>query len=663
MRSKFCGVLAAAVLFACPVLAVDWAPIDQQTLSIDKPRIDPEADAEALFWEAWVADQQQGSMPQTIKTHYLRVKIFTEKGVEDHSTIDLASVNKTRILDLRGRTIKPDGRIVELEKASVFERTVAKVGNISVRKRSFSMPNVEVGDIIEYQWREFTDNSFAQYIRLHFQRGIPVWRITYHVKPSALAARAGLIMQSHSVRADNSPFESEGRGFYRTSVENAPAFKEEAYMPPEDQVRAWSLLYYSKPSKTDPERFWKDYGKKQYGAYQREMKADGTVKAKAAELTADAANDAEKTQLILDYCVGEIRRKYHDRGGFSSEEQDDFKANRGPGDTIKKGVGTGFDVNMLFGALASAAGLEVRVARVPRRDDLFFDPNFLNPYFLNSSVMAVQIDGEWRFYDPQSPYVEPGMLSWPEEGVQVLVTDPKNPQWAETAFSEPERSVMNRSAVMELSPNGTLEGEVVYTYTGSMGSARKRTYDGQTDEERIETIEGFVKRRLSTAEVSDVSIKNADSVDGDISYSFHVKVPGYAAATGKRLFLQPNFFERNTGSRFDTNERIHDIYFNYGWSENDSITIKMPEGFTLEDAEAPQSSTIEHVGGNQLSLAVQGGDKLVYQRDFVWGQGGNLLFPASSYSQVKGAFDFMHQQDQHAVTLRQVAEKASGGAE
>lgn len=112
-------LLTLIFLICSPLNAVEWEAVLESDLSIDQPKIDPEADAEAIFWKVWITDHMLGGQqPQTIKEQYLRIKVFTDRGVEDHSTIDLvSSTGETRIADLRARTIKPDGRIIELEKS------------------------------------------------------------------------------------------------------------------------------------------------------------------------------------------------------------------------------------------------------------------------------------------------------------------------------------------------------------------------------------------------------------------------------------------------------------------------------------------------------------------------------------------------------------------
>ena len=639
--------------------AVNWKPVDPAELALKEPKIDPNADAEALFWDVWVTDQLQGgSLPQTVFTHYVRVKIFTERGIESQSTVDLSSRARVRISDLKGRTIKSDGSIIELERAAVFEREVARVSGIRARTKSFSMPNVEVGDIIEYQWREFRDDQLSMYLRLYFQRDIPSWRVTYHVKPLDVT-HLGYYMQSQAFNFEYAGWQPEPQGFFVTSVDNVPAFREEPYMPPEDQVRSWLLLFYARKSDLDKEKFWREHGKELYNEHKRELKVDGKIKQAAAEITAGAASEAEKVARIKEFCLTKITNIYHDRSGMTAEEREKVKENKKPSDTLASGKGSSNDINMLFAALLNAAAITARPARSAGRNDRFFNPAFLNPYFLNRYNMAVQVDGAWQFYDLSSPYLPEGMLRWPAEGVAALVTDPKEPIWVETKMSGPEMTAVRRHGEFRLSPDGALEGKVRVEYTGHQGVARKSIYDGQTPEERQKDLTDSVTNRLSTAVLSQVEMENVDDLVKPFAFSYDVSVPGYALLTGKRIFLQPNYFERNSQPLLATSERLHDIYFDYPWSEHHSISIEIPKGFVLENAEAPHATTFEGVGGYLAKILVEDGRKLIYTREFTFGENGNIMFPAKSYLQLKGAFDFVHQQDSHTLTLRQADTQAA----
>jgi hypothetical protein len=68
---------------AWPVFSADWKPVTDAELAMKAPRVDKNADAEALLWEVHVVDELMGGQDlQTSRRHYLRIKIFTEKGRE-----------------------------------------------------------------------------------------------------------------------------------------------------------------------------------------------------------------------------------------------------------------------------------------------------------------------------------------------------------------------------------------------------------------------------------------------------------------------------------------------------------------------------------------------------------------------------------------------------
>jgi hypothetical protein len=139
-------------------------------------------------------------------------------------------------------------------------------------------------------------------------------------------------------------------------------------------------------------------------------------------------------------------------------------------------------------------------------------------------------------------------------------------------------------------------------------------------------------------------------------------VPAYATRTGKRLFLQPAFFQKGTSPLFPTTERRHEVYFHYPWSENDQVEITLPEGFALDNAEAPSG-----FNGGDLSKyepragVTQDGRTLIYTRKFYFGKGGDntLRFPVNSYANLKNYFDEVNKHDGHTIALKQGAASAS----
>ena len=655
-------VLLLIAFAATSTLAGDWKPVDPAELALKAPVVEKDADAEAIFWEVRVDDNPEGDL---IFNHYIRIKIFTERGREAQSRVDIVFGKLFRsniqIKDIAGRTIKPDGSIIELKKADIFERDIVRASGLKAKAKTFAMPGVEPGAIIEYRWREVRANQSAQYIRLQFQRDIPVQSVKYYIKPfpfEGLGMRAQTFHSPQDVK-----FSKEKDGFFSTTLTNMPAYREEPRMPPEDEVRAWTLLYYARDDKFDTDKYWKEFGKQMYEAAKPFMKVNDEVKQATIAAIGDATTPEQKLDRIFEFCRTKIKNTSSPASGLSPEERAKLKDNKTPSDTLKRAMGTAPDIDLLFAAMATAAGLDARLSMSPDRSDVFFNPGSALSYFLEPAHIAVRVGDGWRFFNPGYPYITQGMLLWKEEGNPVLITDPKDPVFVKTPISGPEKSLVKRTADLKLSEDGTLEGDVRIEYTGHLAVERKEDNDEESATEREQSLRDMVKEQMSTAELSNIKVENATDSVKPFIYEYHVKVPGYAQRTGKRLFLQLAFFQHGIGPLFPTSGRKHPIYFHYPWSEQDEVTIDLPDGFALDNADAPAPFDAKALSKYDVKIMVTKDKKsLLYKRTFFFGGGGgmnSLYYEPDTYNSLKEYFDLLHKEDNHTITLKQGAATAS----
>src|SRR5689334_11886776 len=203
----------------------DWKPIDPSQLSMTTPAVEKDADAEALFWEVRVDYDNDNGMTLN---HYVRIKIFNDRGRESQSKIDIYAPKvrgfQTDIKEIAARTIKPDGSIIELKKEDIFERTVVKASGVKVKAKTFAMPGVEPGAIIEYRWKEVRRNAFSLYEEYEFARDIPVQQVKYYIKPLSNIIFG---MRAQTFHTGMSPFQKEKDGYFSMTMTNVPAFREE----------------------------------------------------------------------------------------------------------------------------------------------------------------------------------------------------------------------------------------------------------------------------------------------------------------------------------------------------------------------------------------------------------------------------------------------------
>ena len=667
MKKSVLAALAVAAVFLCVSLSnaqrQQWQDVTQDELKMTISAVEPNADAEAILWDIYVSNEDDGAAYHTVLHHYLKVKILNDRGRESFSKIDIpfgkiSELNSSiKVKDIACRTTKPDGTTVELKPSEIFERDILKASGVKLKAKSFAVPGIEAGAVIEYRWVEERD-GVSLYQRLEFSREIPVESVRYHVRPVEVPDMG---MHGQPFNIKNSPFTKEKDGFYITSANNVAAYKDEPKSPPEYAVRPWLLLFYTKDTPADVDKFWKDYAREQYDLHKGMMKVSDEVKQATTTAIAGESDDEKKVQKIFDYVRAHIKNINDDASGLSADDLKKLKENKTPTDTLKRAEGSWHDIDMLFAAMVTAAGLDARVVNLPRRSDIFFPKWFTNGYFMRTENIGVNFGGKWHFYDPASRYIPFGMLRWEEEGEPALISDGKEGHWETTQMLPAKSSLEKRMGRFKLHEDGTIEGTVRLEYTGQIAAEVKEYNDDDTQQQRENTLRNLVKANISgSAEVTDINIENVTDPDKPFVYSFKVRVPGYATKTGKRIFFQPNVFEKGAKPMFDAADRRNDLYFKYPYAESDDITIELPSGFELESPDAPAPiRDRDGIGSDEFRIGVSE-DKsfLSYKRDFTWGNNGFLRFQKSSYPLLKQIFEALYTANSHSLTLKQAAAQA-----
>ncbi|HEY8411111.1 MAG TPA: DUF3857 and transglutaminase domain-containing protein, partial [Pyrinomonadaceae bacterium] len=618
-------------------------PIDSADLALKAAVVEPNADAEAIFWDIRVDD---GGANDLVLSHYVRIKIFNERGRDKYSKIDIPYINGVKIKDVAARTIKPDGSIVELAKDDIIEKVVVKASGLKLRTKTFAFQGIEPGAIIEYKWKEVRSNSSANNLRLQFQRDIPVQSVTYHIKPAGSS-----VMDVRPFNMDEPKFVKEKNGFQVATVNNMPAFREEPMMPPEDSVRSWAMVRYQ--NLFTLLLGYNMLATQVYVGFQPYLKVDKEIKQKVAEITAGVDSAEDQIDKIFEFCRTNIKNTSDKSLGFTEDDIEKLKENKKPSDTLKRGVGPGIDINLLFAAMVNAAGFEARVALLPDRGERLFDRNVVVPGALRPSNIAVHFGTTWKFFDPGLQFMAPGMLRWQEEGVDALIVD-ENPLWVRTPVTDAQKSKEKRTAKLRLDENGTLEGDVTVEYNGHLAVERKVLNEDDSPAQQEENLKEMVKSRLSSAELTNIVIENAADPVKPFVYKYHVRVPEYAQRTGKRLFFQPGFFTKGISALFSAGTRQYPVYFHFPWAEEDKITIDLPKGYTLDNADRPAPINGGIYSQHEIKMGITKDEAtLVYNRSFFFGNPDLLLFPVDRYDAIKQLFDEVNKADNHILALKQ----------
>ncbi len=645
---------AVSALSAQPIDTA-WLPITDAEKALKSPTVEPDAGVEGLFWRVHVEDNFTGDL-QRIYYHYIRLKVFNERGKSQVATINIPIALNSGLQYLMARTIKADGSVVELKKEDIHTIDLVRAGGVKVRASSFALPGVEPGSIVEYKWKEVHTNPNILYTRLQFQREYPIEQVTYFVRPLSHDI-VPLDMKLWPFNCKPSPTKFTRDGFNEVSVENVPAFHEEDMMPGEPNVRQWVLIYYREGKRPEPEKYWNDTGRALYNrGLKPAMHMNDEIKRGAAGAVEGASTDEQKTIAIIRYIRAHVRSLSGD--DVTDAERTRLAKSR-PKDRLrtceevfKSGIGSDDELNTLFAAMAAQVGLEARPALVGSRNDLAFDPGLADDYFLSSIDSAVKINGAWKLYDVSARLHPAGMLSPSEEGMKALVGDPKAPFFVDSPIAAPEQSKVTHKGSFKLSADGALEGDADEFFTGHVGSRRRGTLTGESADRRTELTKERIVKIFPEADVSNIKIEGFEDADQPLHISYHIKIEGYAQRAGKRLLLQPLVFERGDAPLFTSADRRYSIVMPYAWSEADEVDIALPSGFALDNAANEPAMNFGKPGGYDMRMGLTKDGHLVAKREFIFGASSAIFFPKEAYPSLKKAFDAVHTRDNQTIALK-----------
>ncbi len=173
LRWSATPVLVAAIfLSAIPAWsALGFQPVSQEELQMTSEPSAPGAPAIILYREVNRDDygkNYHGGMrlvgeqndPGRSEDNYYRIKILTDAG-RSQANLEIRYIkNLENIGVIRARTIRPDGTIQEFD-GKVYDKTIIKNKNFKYEAKTFVLPDVQVGSIIEYF---YTINFQGEYI-------------------------------------------------------------------------------------------------------------------------------------------------------------------------------------------------------------------------------------------------------------------------------------------------------------------------------------------------------------------------------------------------------------------------------------------------------------------------------------------------------------------
>jgi hypothetical protein len=644
-------LIAALTFFVCDLPAKDrWPPIDQTELADTKPKVDPEAGAEILLRDVYL---DHGSFEEYDDHYYIRAKIYTQKGAEALATVEVPYKKWGRVTDIVVRTTKPDGTCVEMNPRDVYDRELVKEGHFQERVKAFAVPGLEPGVIVEIRYTVIDRDPDETSVFLMIQSKLPARVVKIKLQMPCDAGGPGLTLRCFSLRCPNQQVNPDANECYHFELHDVAGADEEPYSPAEIDTSPCIMVYYSYEETLPPNEYWPKLGIKLQEKLEKKSEIDDDIRTMLAKIV-DRGDPADiKIRKIYDFCRTKIVNRNHSAEAKTTQARAhaNKRYNETATDTLRNLSGDGYDVNMLFAALARAAGMNVRLAACNNRAQILFRKSLAEPFMFPYTAIAIRGDEDWLYYDPGSLYLPAGMLPWWITDTSVLISDSAGKAVPiKIAGSPADQSENTRKAMLRLDNEGAIEGEVSEIYTGQCEADLKTKFEEHTPSEIQELVKESIKKYQKNAELSDIKVENASSPTEPLKIAYKLRVPDYADRTGGRIFFQPAVFQKGVPPLFNAASRKTDIFFDFRETTTDDITIIPPEGYVLEEGNAPGGLDLSGLGNYQASLKVsRKTGRIFYHRVF---RQTAALFPVESYPSIKKAFEAIQNLDNHTLILR-----------
>ena len=659
-RPFWLSLFPALLAFAPPLAHAQWTVPTPEELSMTSQPEVPGAPAVYLYREEITEDKLH------MFSIYTRLKVLTEKGkeysnVELHYARNSEGANAT-IDSIQGRTIHPDGTIVAFT-GKPYDKLVEKTGGIKVMSKVFTMPDVQVGSIIEYRYKLRYDDGYFMHPDWFIQSDLFTRKAHYSWKPTSeqlvssddqltsTIAWSPVLPPGVELKQTHLPGDSQNRNgqlIFDLDVHDILPSPSEEFMPPINSLSYRVLFYYS-PYLSGAE-FWKNQTKRWAKARDKFIGPGSAVKDAVKDIVQPSDTQDQKLRKIYAAIMKLENSSYTREHTVAEEKSQGFKEVHNTDDIWTRKRGNNDEIAELFIAMARAAGIKAYAGAVTNRDQNLFVPNYLTLSQLDDIIAIVNVDGKDQYFDPGSRYCPYQHLAWKH----TLTAGIRQTDGGGDFFNLPAEpytySQTLRVANLTIDQQAAVAGTIDMTFLGSPALHwRQRSLAGDTTslEQEIRTkMEHMLPPGL---EVKVASINQLEDYEKPLIVKLSVKGT-LGSVTGKRLLLPVDLFEANSKPTFPQAKREIPVSFDYAQAYKDAIRINFPPTFTVESIPPGEKSNFQQFAVYNMTTEATANNFTV-RRNYAMGE---IFYKTDEYSGLRSFYSKVENKDQESVVLSTV---------
>ena len=417
-------------------------------------------------------------------------------------------------------------------------------------------------------------------------------------------------------------------GHLRWEIRNMPALDLENVhaVPAWDALAARVSVKWAGAAVNGVANQWRQIG--QWLDQLEAHRADPTpeITAKAQALAAGAPDFYTKLSRITSYIQNNIRYFIVVKGigGYQAHFA---------GDIFRNGYGDCKDKTTLLIAMLEAVGVHAHYLLVDSQRGVI-DPEAPSLYG-NHMITAIELpagendprlmarvktaDGkELLIFDPTDEETPVGLIRGELQGAYGDLADGLQSRVIQMPVLAPDSARLSRKGSFLLGADGTLAGDLSYTFTGGDAAIQRGDLQEQDAKDVEQSWEQSLGAVLPGLSLNGFKFYNTPGLDTPLKLVLHLRVPGYGRQAGPLLIVRPWVLGsdvRDVPGVMDGEARKYPIELSHPGIWTDRYDIKLPAGYTLDEAPEPVKVDLPFAT-YRSSVAAKGG-VLHFQREYV----------------------------------------------
>jgi hypothetical protein len=527
------------------------------------------------------------------RTVHERIKINTEDGLkyatkkvllymEDGSYTEKLKKLEAATYNLEGDKVKRK----KLKKSGIFEEDLSD----SYRFKSFTLPEVKVGSVIEYTY--VIESPYAVIDDIVLQYEVPilnidvrmVWLESYqyvlHFNPRATyIPKFEYEKGVYQITASGS--ERSGSRVTKTNFTNAKisvdtqivsfqgtdvtALITEPLAGDVDKYRAKVIVELVARGYKQYANSWETVSKTilESKSFGDQMKPARFFRDDLNEVIQDKNSCKEKIEAIFQFVKDKVKwDKFYGK-----------YVKNGVKEAYNKGSGNVADINLLLIAMLREAGLESYPVLVSTKDNGI--PFYATKDGFNYVIASVK-SGERLFLldatEPRSSLeiLPPRVMNW--KG-RIILEDGRS-DWVDLSPNKDSKEIILVNG--EFNDEGSINLEVRKSLTNYLAlNTRMRNDDSAS-------LTKSLKSGDTSMEISNIETENMEGNKGPVTISYKGLITSASEEIGGRLFITPLLHEANEENPFKLEKRNFPIDLTFPYATKTIVNIKIPEGYKVE---------------------------------------------------------------------------------